>query len=405
MKLWWFAAPALTVAVGMAASSAWSQHARPTARVAPGEIHETLLARAEVVPVDGVAEVRPRADGRVLRVLVREGDHVRAGQLLAEIDAAPYEAELLRREAEQRAFSASASSLAAPARLDERDAADAEAAALREEARLARTQAERTERLHRAGAATESELQSSRAAAEGAAQRVRMAEARTRIARRGGRPEDVRAAQARVHAAEAAVVLARRDLDRTRLEAPVDGVVLARRVDPGDTVTAAMNAEAAFEVADAARVEIRAEVEDLDASRIAPGMPVTLALASSDLAAGDGVIARVSPRLERRRVGAEDVRVRADSLVRVVWITPSRAGGWVLGQRLDATVRLAPRRAAAVLPRRAVRVLDGRALVETPTLGGFAAQARAVRLGAADDARVEVLGLAAGTVVVLHDPP
>ncbi|MFO0628331.1 MAG: HlyD family efflux transporter periplasmic adaptor subunit [Polyangiales bacterium] len=405
MKLWWFAAPALTVAVGMAASTAWSQRARPTVQVAPGEIHETLLARAEVVAVDGVAEVRPRADGRVLRVLVREGDRVRAGQLLAEIDAAPYEAEVRRREAEQSALSANASSLAAPARPDERDAADAEAAALREEARLARLQADRTERLHRVGAATEAELQASRATAESAAQRARMAEARTRIARRGGRPEDVRAAQARVHAAEAAVVLARRDLDRTRLEAPIDGVVLARRVDPGDTVSAAMNAEAAFEVADTSRVEIRAEVEDLDAPRVAPGMPVSLRLASSDVPAGDGVLARVSPRLERRRVGAEDVRVRADSLVRVAWITPSRGSGWVLGQRLDAMIRLAPRQAQAVLPRRAVRVADGRALVETPALAGFASQPRAVRLGAVDDARVEVLGLAAGTVVVLHETP
>jgi HlyD family secretion protein len=405
MKLWWFAAPVVTVAVGMAASSAWSQRARPTARVAAGEVRETLLARAEVVPLDGVAEVRPRADGRVLRVLVREGDRVRAGQLLAEIDAAPYAAEVLRREAEQSALAASASSLAAPARPDERDAADAEAAALREDARLARVQADRTERLHRVGAATESELQSARAAAESAAQRARMAEARTRIARRGGRPEDVRAANARVHAAEAAVVLARRDLDRTRLEAPIDGVLLARRIDPGDTVTATMNVEAAFEVADTSRLEIRAEVEDLDAPRIAPGMRVTLTLASSDVAAGDGVIARVSPRLERRRVGAEDVRVRADSLVRVAWITPAPGSTWVVGQRLDATVGLAPRRAAAVLPRRAVRVQDGRAEVDTPSLGGFVAQPRAVRLGAVDGAMVEVFGLAPGTVVVLHDPP
>jgi hypothetical protein len=104
-------------------------------------------------------------------------------------------------------------------------------------------------------------------------------------------------------------------------------------------------------------------------------------------------------------VGAEDVRVRADSLVRVAWITPSPGSTWVVGQRLDATVGLAPRRAAAVLPRRAVRVQDGRAEVDTPSLGGFVAQPRAVRLGAVDGAMVEVFGIAPGTVVVLHDPP
>ena len=52
-----------------------------------------------------------------------------------------------------------------------------------------------------------------------------------------------------------------------------------------------------------------------------------------------------------------------------------------------------------------VRVLDGRAEVDTPSLGGFVAQPRAVRLGAVDGAMVEVFGLPAGTVVVLHDAP
>ncbi len=105
---------------------------RPTARVAPATLPERLIARAEVVPSDGVAEVRARAEGRVLRVLVREGDRVRAGQLLAEIEAESLQAEVQRRQAERSALDANAASVAAPARPDERALAEAEAAALRE---------------------------------------------------------------------------------------------------------------------------------------------------------------------------------------------------------------------------------------------------------------------------------
>src|SRR5436190_1522830 len=75
--------------------------------------------------------------------------------------------------------------------------------------------------------------------ARGTARRtVEQALARRDLATAGGRREDVQAARDRVAAAEAALDEAKRHLDRTRVVAPVDGVVLARRVDEGDTVMA-----------------------------------------------------------------------------------------------------------------------------------------------------------------------
>jgi multidrug resistance efflux pump len=378
------------------------QRARPTARVAAASIGVRLLARAEVVPLDGVAEVRARTEGRVLRVAVREGDRVRAGDLLAELDPASFEAEVQRREAEQRALAASASSLAAPARREEQSAADAEVAAARREAELAGARLARIEQLHRGGSAPEAELDAARAAVEVTAQRARATEARARALRLGGRPLDVQAARARAGAADAAVALARRDLDRARLVAPIDGVVLARRVDPGDVVTAATVGEALFELADPTRVEVRAEVEDLDAPGLAVGMGATLSPAQRSEVLGRGTVTRVGGRMERRRIGIEDVRARADTAVRVVWITPATPEGWVIGQRLDAFLALPPRAVETAVPRAAVRVTDGRAFVETPALGGLRTDERTVRLGAADATRVEVLGLAAGATVVLR---
>ncbi len=211
---------------------------------------------------------------------------------------------------------------------------------------------------------------------------------------RGGRDVDVRAARARVDAAAASVELARRDLDRTRVVAPIDGVVLARRVDPGDTVTAAVAAEAALRGRRPARVEVRAEVEELDAPRVTVGMTASLSLAGATAPLGDGVVARVSPRLERRRVGAEDVRVRADGVVRMAWITPAPGPSWVVGQRLDAQLSGGERRG--------VRVADApRAGAHAGDRGG-GLEDRAVRLGAADALRVEVFGLSEGTEVALR---
>ena len=146
---------------------------------------------------------------------------------------------------------------------------------------------------------------------------------------------------------------------------------------------------------------MRAEVEELDAARVRVGMPVTVTLAGAADALAEGTLARISPRLERRRVGVEDVRVRADGVVRMVWITLARAEALAIGQRLDAHLAFAPRAVPATVPRSAVQVRDGRALVRTPTHGGVTDEERVVRLGIADARRVEVLGVARGTVVLL----
>lgn len=402
MRARWFGPVALALVLAAGAVVARSRRDRAVARVGPATVAERLIARAEVVPVDGVAEVHAQVTGRVRRVLVREGDRVAAGDLLAEIEADSLGAEVERREAERSALAASASAVAARPRRDERDAAEAERAAAREEYELARDRAERQERLRGSGSATPAETVSARAAAEVARAHLEAADARARMMRHGGRHAEVRAARERARAASAAVAVARVDLDHARLVAPVAGVVLARRVDPGDTVTHELGAAALFEIADPSRVEVRAEVESVDAARVSRGQRARLRTAEDSDPRGAGVVARVSPRFDRRRIGLDDARVRADGSVRAVWITPDAPGALSLGERLEVEVELAPRRASVTVPRGAVRVVGGLARVRTPTLAGLWAEERAVRLGAADERSVEILqGVAAGTVVEL----
>lgn len=401
MKTRWIVAAALTVAVTVGGVAVANNARRPTARVEPASLTERLVARAEVVSTEGVAEVRARAEGRVLRVLVREGDRVEEGQLLAEIEAESFEAEVLRRQAERSALDANAAAVAAPARPEDRALAEAEAAAARREYELARDRAARAERLRGSGAGAEAEATAAQSLASVALERVHMAEARVRMMTRGGRDVDVRAARARVEAASASVELARRDLARARIVAPIAGAVLARRIDPGDTVSLP-STEALFDIADPSRVEVRAEIEELDAPRVTVGMPVFVTLVGSDDRLAEGTVARVSPRLERRRVGVEDVRVRADGVIRMAWISLTGGANLAIGQRLDAHLSFAPREVSTTLPRDAVRVLDGRALVRTPRYAGLWFEDRPVRLGIADARRVEIRGLPRGAVVVLR---
>ena len=83
---WWIGA--LTV-IAAAGGGLWL-HGRATAETAPveaGDVGERIVARAVVVPREGVAEVRSRSDGKVVKVLVRVGQTVRSGELLAEMES------------------------------------------------------------------------------------------------------------------------------------------------------------------------------------------------------------------------------------------------------------------------------------------------------------------------------
>jgi multidrug resistance efflux pump len=402
MKRRWIIAAGVAGVAALGGAAAANNVRAPTTQVAPASLTERLVARAEVVSTEGVAEVRARIDGRVTRVLVREGDHVEAGQLLAELEGESQQAEVSRRQAERSALDANAAAVAAPARPEDRALAEAEAAAARREYELARDRAARAERLRGSGAGAEAEASATTSLAAVALERVHMAEARVRMATRGGRDVDVRAARARVEAASASVELAQRDLARTRIVAPIAGSVLARRIDPGDSVSLPAT-EALFDIADPTRVEVRAEIEELDAPRVSVGMPVYVTLVGRDERLAEGAVARISPRLERRRVGVEDVRVRADGVVRMAWISLSNRANLAIGQRLDAHLSFAAREVATTLPREAVRVVDGRALVQTPAYAGLWYEDRAVTLGVADARRVEVRGLSPGAVVRLRE--
>lgn len=371
-----------------------------TAQVTAGTLADRVVARAVVSAEDGIAEVRPRIDGRVLHVFVREGDAVEAGQVLAEIEADDLQAEVARREAERQAAEATKKSVAEGARAEERVAAEADVRAAGHDLALAEDRLKRITKLREIGGGTEAEATEAGHAVEIAKARLDGAQARLKLAKAGGKQADVRALEARVTAANEAIKEAKTGLDRTKLVAPVAGVILARRIDAGDTITSVSSAAAlaVFEIANVSKTEVRAEVEESDAMRLRVGAPVTLTMPGSREVVSRGRIARMGARLERRMIGMEDARVRADGQVRSIWVE-SAAGDLPIGQRLEVTIELTPRSVHAMVPRGALRVRDGRAVVEVPW--GPWTKRVPVTLGAADESHVELFGVEVGTKVLV----
>jgi HlyD family secretion protein len=333
---------------------------------------------------------------------VREGEHVEAGQLLAEIDSAEMKAVVARLAAERRAYGASATAIARGARPQERVGAEAEVRAAEHAFKLAEDRARRLSSLHASGAESDQAEFEGKSALDIARAQLEQARARRDLANAGGRAEDVSAARDKVAAADASVDEAQQRLERTRIVAPIAGVILSRHIDEGDTVTASPLAEQTlFEIADPTRTEVLVEIEEPDATRIKEGLEVTLTMPGGRPVLARGTLARIGARLQKRTVGADDARLRAENLVRSAWVEWKSEGTEMLpiGKRVEAIVEMSPREVTSRVPRTAVIVRDGHAMVEVPW--GPLSSTQTVTLGAADDRFVEVTGVRPGTRVLI----
>ena len=88
---------------------------------------------------------------------------------------------------------------------------------------------------------------------------------------------------------------------------------------------------------------MRLEVEELLANKIAVGMSVRFMLPGSQTQIGSGTLTRVAPQVEKRSIGADDARMRADSMIRPAWGEFVPLAGQALppiNYRLEAWVEL-----------------------------------------------------------------
>ena len=187
--------------------------------------------------------------GRVLENAAVEGQTLSAGQLVARLDPGDYALQA-NRAAAQRAAALRAAAQIAP-QLD----------VAKHHAQTARVNLRRYETLVRDGAVSAQEVDAQRNTDQAAEDQVRTLEAQ----------RDEAAAQA--DAAASSLALARSQIDKTRIYAPIGGAVLERLVEPGEVMAPG---QAVAVMADLSRVKIKLFVSERDLGRIRLGAPVRL---------------------------------------------------------------------------------------------------------------------------------
>lgn len=308
--------------------------------------------------------IGPTLAGRVAAVHVDQGDRVRAGQLLAEMEPVDLDARLA---------AASSAAAAAARRVQSAEAALAEA---QSRARLAQNSAERYADLHHKNFVSQ----------EAADAKAHEAAA----ARSGQAAADAGLAAARDEAQRAQAELAGTGRNRAhlRLTSPVDGIVSARLTEPGSTVVAG---QSVVQVVNPATLWLRVRIDQGRSGGLTSGLPAEIVLRS-----------RTDEKLAGRveRVDWIGDAVTEERIANVMFAVPP--AGLAIGELAEVTLRLSPVEKALAIPAAALqrqgtavgvwRPVDGRARFVPVSVGTISA-----------DGLIEIRqGLAAGDAVIVH---
>ena len=193
------------------------------AEVARGDVVQSVTASGKLSAVETV-EIGSQVSGNLKEIHVDFNDIVKQGQLVAKIDPATYEAKAVQAEGEL---------LNAQAGFE-----------------LAKIKARRASELREKELVAQSELDEAQS--------------------------ELKQKEATVKIKEATLMNARVDLERTKIISPIDGIVISRAVEVGQTVQASFSAPKLFEIArDLRDMEISADVSEADIGQVAEGQDVT----------------------------------------------------------------------------------------------------------------------------------
>ena len=308
------------------------------APAAPPQLPWIAAAPGKVEPKSGEIRIGTSLPGRISEVLVKVNDKVEIGELLIRIDDQETRARLAAAEAEAAVRKQERDSQPTPAgREDVRRADDAVFSSERS-LTGARFDLDRSLAGRRGGTVTEQMLTESRRRLSDASdrlQRDRLAVA-TALAR-SNIPAPSRL-ESLLSGARAEVAVAEALLDKTRIRSPISGTVFQIHAKVGEIVVPAAELPLII-MGDLSLILVKAEVDELDASKIKLGHRVFVKSGSYSGKEFEGKVTALAPSLAAPRISARGPRRPTD--VDVLEVTIDLEGNTPLltGMRVDAFFR------------------------------------------------------------------
>ena len=223
-----------------------------TAQAQVGDLKETVTATGTLKGLDSV-DVGSQISGKLTKINVDFNDHVTVGQVLAEIDTAQLQSRVEQSKAQVNA---------------------ADASVVLAKATQAQNKAQylRAMDLSQKGLISSKDLDSAKADADRAAASITSATAQATLAR-------------------ASLKDAQTQLSYAVIRSPIDGIVLSRLVEPGQTVAASMSAPVLFTLArDLTQLRLYVDIDEADVGKVKEGQAATFLV---DAWSGHGFASKV----------------------------------------------------------------------------------------------------------------
>ncbi len=321
----------------------WSQRSAAdavqyrTAKIERGNLQATVSASGAVNPVTQVS-VGTQVSGQIKDLYVDFNSEVKAGQLIARIDPETFEYRVRSAQADVDAANAAVVTSQAAA-------AASRAAVSRAQVDLQEAQRdqERKQTLVEKQFIAQSEGDKARALVNTAGELLKQAQAQA-----GVTEAQIKSAQANVAQRESSLAQARIDLARTRITSPVNGIVIKRAIERGQTVAASLQSPELFVIAqNLSDMQVDASIDESDVGRIRTGQRATFTVDAFPGQTFEGEVRQV-------RKAAQSV---ANVVTYVAVVGFSNAGGRLLpGMTANVRVVTDVRENVLKVPNAALRV-------------------------------------------------
>src|SRR5580765_5842203 len=254
LKNKWTIIGVLLAAIGLLTAFSYESKKTPqyfTEKVQKGDIQNVVQATGTINAVTTV-QVGSQVSGTIQTLFADFNSHVKKNQVVAQIDPSLFQGALLQAKADLA--DAQANLVASKANLDKALAAAAQA----------KLDFTRYTTLANEGVVPTQQLDTARATSQSTDAAVGAAKAQ------------VTQAAAQAQQKSAAVTVAQTNLEHSTIRSPIDGTVIARSVDVGQTVAASLQAPTLFTIAqDLTKMQVYVSTDESDVGTIHPGQDVT----------------------------------------------------------------------------------------------------------------------------------
>src|SRR5215471_6580731 len=332
------------VALIFAGGAAWKWRAIRNSTTPPqsppaADYQHTVGAVGLVEPNSENISISTAVSGLVVKVYVKAGDRVRAGQNLFSLDDRDLQAELITREAALEAARERLTRLESSPRPEEIPPAEARVREAEAALTDATVQQKLIESVSDRRAIREEDLQRRRQATNAAAAKLDEAKAALALLKAGAWAPDVKIAKADVTSAETQVKRIQTDIDRLTMRAPVTGEILQVNVRAGEYAQVGTLNKPLIVMGDTSHLNVRVDVDENEGWKVRADAPAEAAERGNSTKKAALEFVRFEPYVVPKKSLTGDSTERVDTRVlQVIYRFKEERVRFRVGQQMDVFI-------------------------------------------------------------------